>query len=195
MDWSIGNLLWIVIGGAIVGIIARLLLPGRQSIPFWAVVVAGIVGMLVGDWLAGLIGVEETAGFDWIRHGLQLLVGVGAVAAVAAATETRSVFADDNPVAAGFLCLIERLIGSMGQLVRCLAMIRIGSDARRGSKRKLEISEGDPNRLDLQTPALGALGCNTQRHARHQDDEFLATPARGKIAAPAGLGQQRRNGL
>jgi uncharacterized membrane protein YeaQ/YmgE (transglycosylase-associated protein family) len=91
VDWSIGNLLWIVIGGAIVGIIARLLLPGRQSIPFWAVVVAGIVGMLVGDWLAGLIGVEETSGFDWIRHGLQLAVGVGAVAAVAALLGRRSI--------------------------------------------------------------------------------------------------------
>ena len=121
MDWSIGNLIWIVIGGAIVGVlgrlvlpgkqnipwwsviiagivgmlagdwlagligvIARLLLPGRQSIPWWSVIVAGIVGMLVGDLIAGLLGVKETGGFDWIRHGLQLLVGVGAVAAAAA---------------------------------------------------------------------------------------------------------------
>jgi uncharacterized membrane protein YeaQ/YmgE (transglycosylase-associated protein family) len=91
MDWSLGNLLWIVIGGAIIGVIARLLLPGRQSIPFWAVIVAGIVGMLVGDWLAGLLGVAETAGFDWIRHGLQLVVGVGAVAAVGAMMGRRSI--------------------------------------------------------------------------------------------------------
>ena len=79
MDWSIDNLIWIVIGGAIIGVLARLLLPGCQNIPWWSVLVAGIVGMFVGDFLAGLLGVEETGGFDWIRHGLQLVVGVGAV--------------------------------------------------------------------------------------------------------------------
>ncbi len=83
MDWSIGNLIWIVLGGAIVGVLARLVLPGRQNIPWWSVIIAGIVGMLAGDWLAGILGVEETGGFDWIRHGLQLAVGAGAVAAVA----------------------------------------------------------------------------------------------------------------
>jgi uncharacterized membrane protein YeaQ/YmgE (transglycosylase-associated protein family) len=90
VDWSIGNLIWIVIGGAIIGVIARLLLPGRQNIPFWAVLIAGIIGMFVGDWLAGVLGVKETGGFDWIRHGLQLVVGVGAVAGVAALMGRRS---------------------------------------------------------------------------------------------------------
>jgi uncharacterized membrane protein YeaQ/YmgE (transglycosylase-associated protein family) len=84
MDWSVGNIIWIIIGGAIIGVIARLLLRGRQSIPFWAVIIAGIIGMFVGDWLSSLIGVKETFGFDWIRHGLQLLVGVGAVAVLSA---------------------------------------------------------------------------------------------------------------
>ena len=49
---GIGNIIWIIIGGAIIGVIARLLLPGRQAIPWWAVIGAGIVGMLVGDVLA-----------------------------------------------------------------------------------------------------------------------------------------------
>ena len=79
VDWSIGNILWIIIGGAIIGIIARLILPGRQNIPWWSVIVAGVVGMFVGDWLSSLIGVKDTGGFDWIRHGLQLVVGIVAV--------------------------------------------------------------------------------------------------------------------
>ena len=83
MDWSIGNILWIVIGGAIVGIVARIVLPGRQNIPFWSVIVAGIVGMLIGDWLSKLLGVYETGGYDWIRHGLQVVVGIVAVALTA----------------------------------------------------------------------------------------------------------------
>lgn len=90
MDWSIGNILWIIIGGSIIGIVARLVLPGRQNIPFWAVILAGIVGMFVGDLLAGLFGVEETSGFDWIRHGLQVVVGVVAVGLAAALFERRA---------------------------------------------------------------------------------------------------------
>jgi len=83
VDWSIGNILWIIIGGAIIGVIARLILPGRQNIPWWSVIGAGIVGMFIGDWLASLINVKETFGFDWVRHGLQLVVGVAAVWLVA----------------------------------------------------------------------------------------------------------------
>ena len=49
-----GNILWIIIGGAIIGVLARLLLPGRQNVPWWAVIGVGIVGMFVGDFLAQL---------------------------------------------------------------------------------------------------------------------------------------------
>lgn len=79
MDWSIGNILWIIIGGTIIGVIARLVLPGRQNIPWWSVIAAGIVGMFIGDWLSSLLGVNETGGFDWTRHGLQVVVGIIAV--------------------------------------------------------------------------------------------------------------------
>jgi uncharacterized membrane protein YeaQ/YmgE (transglycosylase-associated protein family) len=80
---GIGNIIWIIIGGAIIGVIARLLLPGRQAIPWWAVIGAGIVGMFVGDFIAQALGVKETSGFDWIRHILQLVVGVVAVGGAA----------------------------------------------------------------------------------------------------------------
>ena len=43
----------------------------------------GILGMFVGDWLAGLLGVKQTAGIDWIRHALQLVVAMIAVGAAA----------------------------------------------------------------------------------------------------------------
>jgi len=79
------DVLWIVIGGALIGVLARLVLPGRQRIPWWAVIGAGIVGMLAGDELARLLGVAHTGGFDWIRHGLQILVGAGAIAAASSA--------------------------------------------------------------------------------------------------------------
>ncbi len=85
-----GNILWIIIGGAIIGIVARLVMPGRQNIPWWLTILVGIVGMFIGDWLAGLLGVKETGGFDWIRHGLQVVVAVLGIVAVGAITGRRS---------------------------------------------------------------------------------------------------------
>ena len=40
---------------------------------------------IIGNYVATLLGVRETFGFDWIRHGLQLLfavIGIGALAGV-----------------------------------------------------------------------------------------------------------------
>jgi uncharacterized membrane protein YeaQ/YmgE (transglycosylase-associated protein family) len=85
-----GNILWIIIGGAIIGVVARLVMPGRQNIPWWLTIIVGIVGMFIGDWLAGLLGVKETGGFDWIRHGLQVVVAVLGIVAVAAIGGRRS---------------------------------------------------------------------------------------------------------
>lgn len=88
---DIGNILWIIIGGAIVGVLARLVMPGRQNIPWWLTVLVGIVGMLVGNWLAGLLGVASTGGIDWIRHILQVVVAVVAIAIVGGIAGRRSV--------------------------------------------------------------------------------------------------------
>jgi uncharacterized membrane protein YeaQ/YmgE (transglycosylase-associated protein family) len=71
------SFIWAIIAGAIVGLLARLVLPGKQSIPLWLTIVLGIVGALVGNGLAGAIGVGDTRGFDWIRHAFQ--IGAAAV--------------------------------------------------------------------------------------------------------------------
>jgi len=84
------DVVWIVVGGALIGYLAKLFMPGKQNIPWWATVLAGIAGMLVGDWLARLFGVEVTSGFDWIRHGLQILVAIVAVAVVGGIMGRRS---------------------------------------------------------------------------------------------------------
>ena len=67
-----------VILGAIIGFLARLVLPGRQAISTLMTVVLGIVGALVGSWLwTGVFNKGNTSGIDWIA----LLMGV-VVAAV-----------------------------------------------------------------------------------------------------------------
>ncbi|NLU67416.1 GlsB/YeaQ/YmgE family stress response membrane protein [Streptomyces sp. HNM0574] len=76
MSW-----LWAIIVGLVLGVIARALLPGKQGIPLWLTVVFGIIGSILGNAVAGWIGVADTRGIDWIRHVLQL-VGVVVVVAL-----------------------------------------------------------------------------------------------------------------
>ncbi|MCM3885966.1 GlsB/YeaQ/YmgE family stress response membrane protein [Frankia sp. R82] len=75
--------IWIVIAGVVIGVLARLIVRGRQDIPVWLTVVIGIVGALVGNLIASAIGVRHTGGIDWIRHVLQVGVAVGLVLVVA----------------------------------------------------------------------------------------------------------------
>src|SRR5690348_8792984 len=49
-------LLWAIIAGLVIGLLARLLLPGRQPIPLWATILVGIIGGLIGNGLAAAFG-------------------------------------------------------------------------------------------------------------------------------------------
>jgi len=71
-----------IIVGLVVGAVARLLLPGRQDVPIWLTIVLGIVGAVVGNYLAALLGVGATNGIDWIRHILQVAVAAVLIAAL-----------------------------------------------------------------------------------------------------------------
>ena len=75
------QIIWIVIVGAVLGVLAKMILPGKQAIPFWLTIVCGMLGALLGNFLASVIGVNHTSGIDWIRHLLQL---AGALVVVAA---------------------------------------------------------------------------------------------------------------
>jgi uncharacterized membrane protein YeaQ/YmgE (transglycosylase-associated protein family) len=70
----IGTILWGIIGGAIVGLIGRLLVPGRQNISTLMTVIIGIVAATLGGILADWMGVGDTKGIDWIRHFIQLVL-------------------------------------------------------------------------------------------------------------------------
>ncbi len=63
-----------IIAGIIVGILARLVLPGKQNISVIITIILGILGALIGWWLAGLLGVQETGGVDWIRWLISVIV-------------------------------------------------------------------------------------------------------------------------
>jgi uncharacterized membrane protein YeaQ/YmgE (transglycosylase-associated protein family) len=62
-----------VILGAVIGALARLVLPGRQNISTLMTVILGIIGALIGSWLwTGVFNKGDTSGIDWIA----LIMGV-----------------------------------------------------------------------------------------------------------------------
>lgn len=61
------QLIAMVVVGAVVGALARLLLKGDQRISILWTIVLGAVGAAAGAWLAGLIGVAVTISLGLIR--------------------------------------------------------------------------------------------------------------------------------
>ena len=87
---TIVSIIVLIIIGAIVGALARLALPGRQAYGMVVTIVLGIVGVLIGYWLAGLLGVAQTRGIDWIRWIISIIVAAVLVVIAATVTGRRS---------------------------------------------------------------------------------------------------------
>lgn len=82
---EIGGIISAIFIGLIIGVLGRLVLPGRQNISVIMTILVGILAALAGTALAGALGVSDTRGVDWIELGLQVLlaaVGVGLVSAL-----------------------------------------------------------------------------------------------------------------
>ena len=62
-----------IIFGAVIGMLARLVLPGRQNISALVTVILGVLGALIGYWLWGLMGGGDTSGIDWIRWIISII--------------------------------------------------------------------------------------------------------------------------
>ena len=62
---DIGSIIGYIVVGAIVGVLARFLVPGRDPMGIVLTIVLGIVGAVIGGWAAGAI-FSETSGVDWI---------------------------------------------------------------------------------------------------------------------------------
>ena len=82
---TITGVITAILIGALVGVIARLLLPGRQPIGMLVTILVGIVSALIGTWLARALGLPTaTSGVDWIELLVQVVVAVIGVALVSA---------------------------------------------------------------------------------------------------------------
>lgn len=70
----ITSILSAIIVGAIIGVLGRLALRGKQNISILATVVIGIVAALIGTFIAGALSVGDTNGIDWIELVIQVVL-------------------------------------------------------------------------------------------------------------------------
>jgi len=75
MEW-LAQILVAIVLGAIIGGIARLLLPGVQQIGVVLTIAAGALAVYVGHWIAEAIGVASTSGIDWIKLAIQIVLAM-----------------------------------------------------------------------------------------------------------------------
>jgi uncharacterized membrane protein YeaQ/YmgE (transglycosylase-associated protein family) len=61
------DVIGIIIFGAVIGVLARIVLPGKQRYGWIVTVLLGIAGALIGYWAWRLLGGTNTFGLDWIR--------------------------------------------------------------------------------------------------------------------------------
>lgn len=69
IDLDVVSLLGYILIGLVVGLLARLIVPGRSPIGVIGTIVIGVIGAIVGGWLAGAV-FRETEGIDWIASVL-----------------------------------------------------------------------------------------------------------------------------
>lgn len=73
------ELIGMIVFGGVVGVVAKFLKKSDEQIsPMWTIAL-GIVGAILGGWIAGILGVAETPGIDWIRWIASVVCAMGAI--------------------------------------------------------------------------------------------------------------------
>ena len=70
------SIFWVIVTGAIIGALARLVMKGDQNIGIIWTIILGAAGAAVGFLVADLLNVAETGGGDWIRWLISLILAV-----------------------------------------------------------------------------------------------------------------------
>ncbi len=80
----IGSIILAIIVGALIGLVARLVMPGKQDIGMVMTIVLGALGGLIGSWAASKFGYHNAnGGIAWIPF----FAGVGAAVVLIAIWE------------------------------------------------------------------------------------------------------------
>ncbi len=79
------DVLGLIFIGAIIGAVARLLLPGRQKIGFFLTILMGIGGALIGGLIAGVLGTGDIFELNFLGTIFAVIAAVLLVGGAAAA--------------------------------------------------------------------------------------------------------------
>jgi uncharacterized membrane protein YeaQ/YmgE (transglycosylase-associated protein family) len=76
-----------IIFGAVIGVLGRLFLPGRQRIGIVVTVLVGMGAAIAGTWVGDVLNVHSDYHFnlwgrtyDWVRVGIQVVISVVGIA-------------------------------------------------------------------------------------------------------------------
>jgi len=87
---TITGVITAILIGIVVGVLGRLLVPGRQPIGTLLTILVGIVSAFIGTAIARAIGIPTaTSGIDWLELLVQVIVAALGVALVCALTGRR----------------------------------------------------------------------------------------------------------
>jgi uncharacterized membrane protein YeaQ/YmgE (transglycosylase-associated protein family) len=84
---EIDGIISAIVIGIVIGVLGRLVVPGRQRIGVLLTILVGIVAALIGSWIATGLDVADTDGVDWVEWLIQ--IGLAALG-VASLDRTRA---------------------------------------------------------------------------------------------------------
>ncbi|MCA6093751.1 GlsB/YeaQ/YmgE family stress response membrane protein [Streptomyces cinnamoneus] len=78
---EISGVISAIVIGAIIGLLGRLVVPGRQHIGVLATVLVGLLAAFLGAWVGHLLGLYDHRGLFWVVWIIQIgLAALGIVA-------------------------------------------------------------------------------------------------------------------
>lgn len=80
---EISGIISAIVVGLVIGVLGRLVAPGKQKIAIWLTLLVGIVAAFLGTAIARGLGYADTDGWDWLELITQVVVAAVGVSLVA----------------------------------------------------------------------------------------------------------------
>ena len=71
---TVALLIWLIVGGLVVGALARLAVPGPDPMPWWTTILLGVAGMWIGGILSWVLLGREAGFFLSLLSAVLLLI-------------------------------------------------------------------------------------------------------------------------
>ena len=89
---TITGIISAIIIGLIIGVLGRLVVPGRQAIGIWLTILIGIIAAFIGAAIATALGyTNANGGIPWIEIIIQVVIAAIGVSIAAAAYSRRGI--------------------------------------------------------------------------------------------------------